>query len=63
MDATRFPSLRCVLKQCLKTGSGCRVWETKGFSCGLKIYFEDPHFDLSKVEICLRKGIKIESIK
>ena len=27
-------------KAVLKTGSGCRVWETKGFSCGLKIYFE-----------------------
>ena len=40
MDATRFPSLRCILKQCFRTGSGCRVWETKGFSCGLKIYFE-----------------------
>ena len=40
MDATRFPSRQ-----------GRRVWETKGFSCGFKIYFEDPHFDLSKVEI------------
>ena len=29
MDATRFPSRQ-----------GGRAWETKGFSCGLKIYFE-----------------------
>jgi len=40
MDATRFPSLALHFKAVLKTGSGCCVWETKGFSCGLKIYFE-----------------------
>ncbi|MEJ2898540.1 hypothetical protein [Acinetobacter sp. NS-4] len=40
MDATRFPSLALHFKAGLKTGSGCRVWEIKGFSCGLKIYFE-----------------------
>jgi len=30
-DAIHFPSLLCILKQCVKTGSRCRVWETKGF--------------------------------
>jgi len=40
MDATRFPFLALHFKVVLKTGSGCRVWETKGFSCGLNIYFE-----------------------
>ncbi len=40
MDATRFPSLALHLKAVLKTGSGCHVWETKGFSCGLKIHFK-----------------------
>ena len=40
LDATRFPSLALHFKAVLKTGSGSRVWETKGFSCGLKIYFE-----------------------
>jgi hypothetical protein len=40
MDATCFPSLALHFKAVLKTGSGRRVWETKGFSCGLKIYFE-----------------------
>jgi hypothetical protein len=40
MDATRLPSLALHFKAVLKTGSGCGVWETKGFSCGLKIYFE-----------------------
>jgi len=29
MDATRFPSQQ-----------GARAWETKGSSCGLKIYFK-----------------------
>jgi len=43
-----FPILALHFKAVLKTGSGRRVWETKGFSCGFKIYFEDPHFDLSK---------------
>jgi len=36
----RFPSLALHFKAVLKTGSECCVWETKGFSCGLKIYFE-----------------------
>jgi hypothetical protein len=40
MDATRFPSLALHFKAVLKTGSGGRVWETQGFSCGLQIYFE-----------------------
>ena len=33
MDATRFSSLALHFKAVLKTGSGRRVWETKGFSC------------------------------
>ncbi|NNG81959.1 hypothetical protein HLH16_08335 [Acinetobacter sp. ANC 5378] len=40
MDATRFPSLALHFKAVLKTSSGSRVWETKGFSCELKIYFD-----------------------
>jgi len=40
MDAQRFPSLALHFKAVLKTGSGCRVWEIKGFSCGLTIHFE-----------------------
>ncbi|WP_291353808.1 MULTISPECIES: hypothetical protein [unclassified Acinetobacter] len=54
MDATRFPSLALCFKAVLKTGSGCRVWEKKRFL---------STFDLSKVESCLRKGIKIKSSK
>ncbi len=40
MDATRFPSLALHFKAVLKTGSGGRVCETKGFSCGFNIHFK-----------------------
>jgi len=40
MDAICFPSLALHFKAVLENGSGGRVWQTKGFSCGLNIYFD-----------------------
>ena len=52
MDATRFPSRQ-----------GCHVWETKGFSCGLKIYFKILILTFQKIPSQISRGLlRIDAI-
>jgi len=49
MDAARCPSLRCILKQCLKLAQDAVYGQQKTFA----------PLGLSKRGSCLRKGIEI----
>jgi len=57
MDAKRFPSLRCILKQCLKLAQDVVYGKQKVFLADILI------LTFQKLKYCLRKGIKIEFIK